>query len=281
MLIISSRQNFWSNNRVSKRKDDEIRDVNLETLDESSVDPKQFIEQIKNRKILLLIHGYNNKPFKVVNAYKTIEKAARDKLKEYHNLTIGYTWPGGDDFTDYYAAKKRIETSVANSANSLITKLISNCSEIDIMAHSSGCRIALMAMNDLKTNRVPKRLYLMAAAIDNDLIENGERFYEGSNYCDNAYIFHSKYDPALKLKNIPDAINLLLKGGWIYSWMEKNDALGYSGPEDPANISPKVKVINCKKKIKKHGAYKNNDSIYTFIQKELKDNNKASQFSTL
>ncbi len=64
MLIISSRENFWDSNIVTSRQTDEIRDVNLSlgNLNGTPVSDVQFEAQIRNKKILLLIHGYNNEP---------------------------------------------------------------------------------------------------------------------------------------------------------------------------------------------------------------------------
>ncbi len=148
--------------------------------------------------------------------------------------------------------------------------MISSCSEVDTMAHSMGCRISLMVMNDLQENAVRKnikmRLYLMAAAVDNESIERDERYYKGSIYSDNAYIFHSKNDSVLK---------------YGYSYNEWDRALGYSGPENPAEIYSKAKVINCKRKINAHSGYKRTAEIYNYIGNELTGRATAPQFSTL
>jgi hypothetical protein len=60
-------------------------------------------------------------------------------------------------------------------------------------------------------------------------------------------------------------------------------ALGYSGPEDPADIiahSPNVKVANCKRVIDSHGGYKYSDPVYQFMLHEF-TGPAAPQFSTL
>ncbi len=267
MLIISSRHEFWNSNIVSSEPTDEIGDVNLSNLSKSPVSDAQFTEKIKSKKILLLIHGYSNEPHEAMRAYGTIEEREKALIK-YYDLIIGYTWPGGDDFSDYNAAKNRAGV-VSPRVKSLITKMISNCKEVDIMAHSMGCRISLMVMEDLKENNFPKdnvvRLYLMAAAVDNESIERDERYYNGSNYCDNAYIFHSKNDSVLR---------------YGYSFIEWDRALGYSGPENPAEIYSETKVVNCKRKINAHGAYKRTAEIYNYIGNELRGRG-APQFSTL
>ncbi|MEE9604925.1 MAG: alpha/beta hydrolase [Candidatus Scalindua sp.] len=269
MLIISSRENFWDSNIVTSRQTDEIRDVNLSlgNLNGTPVSDVQFEAQIRNKKILLLIHGYNNEPLEVTRAYKTIEERVKT-LINFYDFIIGYTWPGGDDCFDYSAAKARAGV-VSNRAKSWITKMISNCSEVDIMSHSMGCRISLMVVDDLHGGQVPKNIamrhYIMAAAVDNESIEQYERYYEGSTYCDNAYIFHSKNDS-------------VLKNG--YRFKEWDNALGYSGPENPDGIHSKARVINCKRKIHAHGAYKRTDDIYNYIKNEL-TGTKAPQFSTL
>ena len=67
---------------------------------------------------------------------------------------------------------------------------------------------------------------------------------------------------------------------FAYRISEFDNALGLSGPEDPHDINshsglnnpatPNVFVANCKRHIRKHGAYKRSSPIYAYISPHLK-----------
>ena len=83
-------------------------------------------------------------------------------------------------------------------------------------------------------------------------------------------------DGAIKIDN---AFNMAA----AYRAAEWDRALGFSGPEDIANIvehCPHVRVANCKNVIKAHGAYKMADTVYRYIAEEL-SGSKTPQFITL
>jgi hypothetical protein len=104
--------------------------------------------------------------------------------------------------------------------------------------------------------------------VDNESIELGEEYYSSTNSCNGAYVFHSKNDTVLSLS---------------YLGAERDKALGYSGPENPADIiehSSNVKVINCKNVVFKHGGYKDCAGMYTYISREF-DGSPAPQYFTL
>ena len=71
--------------------------------------------------------------------------------------------------------------------------------------------------------------FMMAAAVDNESVESGERYFEATSYADNTYVVHSKNDGTLS-------------GG--YRVLEWDRALGHSGPENVDDIDNRTKVIN-------------------------------------
>ncbi len=267
MYIISSRKDFWNDNEISSNPD-EIKEV--VDFDDVILEPREtsnYESLIADKKVLLLCHGYNNEPHDVIRAYKIVDEM-QSKHIGYFDVVVGYTWPGGDDFLDYYAAKNRA-SAVSPRFTKLLKTTIRNCSELGIMSHSTGCRISLIACERLKVIAFKKcdKLwqFMMAAAVDNESVETGERYYDATLYNDNAYIFHSKNDDVL---------------GIGFTLAEWDSALGYSGPENIDDIVPATKVINCKHVVESHGAYKRTQQVYDYIRKELMDS-PANQFATL
>jgi len=272
MLMISARKDFWSSTELSDA--DEIRDVNLnDDLLGTPIANNVFLQQINGNKILLLIHGYNNEEDDVVRAYNIIEGNVdsllrRDDGTPLYDLIVGYTWPGGDDGLDYFAAKRRA-SAVAPRVYRLLEALRRNGATIDIMGHSIGCRVSLSALQGrLYLPDMIRNLYLTAAAVDNESIEKDEEYWSSVSACRNLFVFHSKNDDVLNVS---------------YRVAELDEALGYSGPENPADIiqnAPHVKVINCKNVVFKHGGYKNCADMYSYIKGEF-GAKPAPQYKTL
>lgn len=267
MLMISAREEFWSSTELSDY--DEARNVNLSDhkIATPPVGKVELLTQITGKKVLILIHGYNNEEDDVVRAYGILEEKARAMRvtvdKPCYDVIIGFTWPGGNDPLDYFSAKRRAGV-VAPRLVPWLEMISDKAESLDIMCHSMGCRISLMAAKG-HPQQLIRNLYLTAAAVDNESIERDEEYFNSIAKCAQTYVFHSKHDPVLALS---------------YKGAEWDLALGYSGPENPAGLLPKVKVVNCKNEIYKHGGYKDSDKMYSFWRNQLV-NLPAEQFYTL
>ncbi len=269
MIIISSRKNFVDCNEVSLTHD--IKNIDLVNPNPAvpSIGINDFLAQIAGRRVLLLIHGYNNDFLDIVRSYRSIEAAATLNIKNQYDFVVGYTWAGGDDISDYPAAKRR-----AGSISSLFSPLLQSISattggQLDVMAHSMGSRLAFLAIqNSNAVVQIVRNLFTTAAAVDNESLESGQEYHHATKLCQKVYVFHSIHD-------------FVLNGG--YRAVDFDTALGLSGPEDPANIikyGQNIKVVNCKHVVKKHGNYKTCDQIYQYIQNEL-SGVPSPQFTTL
>ena len=73
MLLISARYDFWSDNVLAI--EDEARPVDLGGTQPSVpvADAVAYVAALPNKRVLMLIHGYNNEPEDVNNAYAIIE----------------------------------------------------------------------------------------------------------------------------------------------------------------------------------------------------------------
>ena len=98
MRLISARDGFWSDTELAVR--DAIKDVDLTGEQPSSdVAEADFLSDIANKKVLLLVHGYNNEPEDVHYAYDIVETHVAATVTGAHayDRVVGYIWPGGDD----------------------------------------------------------------------------------------------------------------------------------------------------------------------------------------
>lgn len=257
MIIFSARNNFWNSDNLSLEIEDAVSEVDLETgQKKDDVTKNDVFSSIENKKVLILVHGYNSEKEEVIGAYSLIEKHHNKIWKKYDQI-IGYIWPGGNYELDYFSAKNR-SGAVSHRFKVLLKEMLTHCNEVGIMGHSLGCRVLLKAVDILKESGYSKtanmELYLTAAAVDNESLEKGERYFEATEMADMTYVFHSKNDPVLS---------------FAYRLVEWDRALGLSGPENPAETLNVVKVVNCKKRVKKHGDYKRCEPLFEYLTKEL------------
>jgi len=277
MLMISSRERFWDPIHFSRT--DGIRDVLLENPSagvDTPVTEAEYLDAVRGRKMLLLVHGYNNTEDDVSLAYARIAAAAKHHFKTRYDVITGYTWPGGSLRIGYPIARARANAAGPRLAV-WIRKVARVAASLDIMCHSLGARTALKALGALRGTPV-RNLFLFAAAIDNESIEKGEEFYDATKRAGTVLVVHSRDDKALAVWfRVGDAL-------LPWQWFDLFDLpLGYSGPEDPADIinhSPHVKVVNGKGAELGHHDYKDNPVLFAFLAKFLAGKT-PEQFYTL
>ena len=270
MIFISSRKNFWEPIAFSTKE--AIRNIDLNNASDQGTEMSEadFTTAITGKKLLLLIHGYNNKESAIRSSYNKIENMMTTHgllgPGATYDMIIGYAWPGGDLALSYAFAKKRAEKA-APRVQKMLLSIASNASALDINTHSLGARVALQALKGVPGTHI-RGLYLLAPAVDDESIENGEKFYSSTQACQKAYVFHSKFDPVLQ------------------KWFVLGDfdrALGANGPEDPASIinhSANVKIVNCKNHVKSHSGYKDEPRVYQYLLNEF-TGTPVAQFYTL
>lgn len=277
MLLVSSRADFWSSTNFSD--EDAIGDVALEspsTSRDRNMTRAEYLESLAGRKVLLLVHGYNNTEDAVALAYARIERAAKKAFGRHYDVITGYTWPGGAIGLSYPVARSRANAAGPRLAG-WIRQIARAAASLDVMSHSLGARVVLKAL-DRSSGTPVRNLYLLASAIDNESIEKGQEFFAAARRCERAVVMHSKHDRTLGVWfRIGDAL-------LPWQWFDFFDvALGHSGPENPADIiahSPHVLVVNGKSAGLDHGDYKDHPAVYGFLARYLAGRT-PGQFHTL
>jgi hypothetical protein len=272
MLIVSCRRDFWSPTEFSDT--DAIRRVDLDTGAGVPVSKDAFLQEVQGKRLTVLVHGYNNEERDVVESYRTIDTQMRTlgflggSAAQYDGL-VGFAWPGGAAGISFPFARMRAGESASRFA-SLLAELRSASALIDLNTHSLGAHVALEALRS-GAPQIVRNAWNFASAVDNESIEEGERYFQASRRCDTFYVFHSKNDPVLRV---------WYRVGDLFDF---DTALGYSGPEDPGDImshSPNVRVINCKDVVSSHGGYRSAGQVWAYMSKQL-TNPSNEQFVTL
>lgn len=272
MMMVSCRKDFWSATDFSSA--DEIRHIDLATSAGQVVTRDEFVQQIQGKRVMVLVHGYNNEERDVVASYRTIDERMRllgflGGRNASYDAIVGFAWPGGAVGISFPFARQRAGES-ANRFASLLSTLRTAGATIDLNTHSLGAHVAFEALSDAVAQTV-RNAWNFASAVDNESIENGERYFRATARCGKFYVFHSKNDPVLRV--------------WyrVGDFFDFDTALGYSGPEDPGSImqsSGNVRVINCKDVVHSHGGYRSTGEVWSYMAQELANPSKV-QFVTL
>jgi len=135
MIIISSRQDFNDPDTLSINGH-HIKDIDLDNDSISNnMGIAALLDKIRNKKVLMLVHGYNNEQLEVYDAYQIINKNIDRILPTEYDYIIGYSWPGGNHGRDWWGAKSR-SNSVARLFRTLLETLANSTLHLDLMSHS-------------------------------------------------------------------------------------------------------------------------------------------------
>lgn len=222
-------------------------------------------ERILGKRVLFLVHGFNSDWEDVVASYSDLIRGI-EPLEHYDEI-IGFVWPGGDHAWDYSQAARRSK-KVGRRLARIIRHAIVNGetfaegrTEIDLLGHSMGCRVILNALLQLwehEDRAWVTRVFLTAAAVNDEDLEKGERFYGATLASKQMTVFYSRRDRPVLC--------------WAYKIGDSGDtgcALGFSGPEDLLGCAPHVRAVNCKRVVGGHNKYKNAPAFFDYLGKVL------------
>jgi esterase/lipase superfamily enzyme len=246
--LMSDRAFFWDTEKISVGTSFcEVLNPKIKALDS---------KEIEGKKVLLLVHGYNNDFAEALSTYQLINThVSTFEDSKCYDLIIGYLWPGDDSALEYYDAKSRIPILAKRMRNHL-TFLCSSAAQVDVLAHSMGNLLVLEALNDqFSLNKKPvQNFYALAPAVDDESIEKNEKYYFSTQNCEKIFVFFSKKDDVLK---------------WCYHLAEGDRALGYMGAENPSQLPLNVQLINFSHAIDNHSQYFNFLPFYEFLKQQF------------
>lgn len=263
MYLISSRYNVKDGKRFSNS--DAVLQM-TESGRPQNFSKEKLLRQACSKKVLVLIHGFNNSMHDVLGEYAAIEEKHTRYFADAYDCIIGYIWPGGESELDYFLAKQHSETAGARFHYWLNLLSRTGCT-IDIMGHSMA---ALVGYHTLKTpsHISVRNVFSFGAAISQNTFSEKSRLLQINDRISGLYIFHTRNDGILK---------------YGFRLVEWRDALGYSGPGNHDDITgqfAKTVVIDCSKVVRNHTAYKYSKSVFRFIAKILAGK-KVKQFLRL
>lgn len=251
MIIVSARKNFVEPDRLLP-EGHIIREVDLTNdTTKNEITHNQLLDEVKEKNICILVHGYNNEYFEVNDAYQIMENNIHNKLSDTYQKIIGYSWPGGDQRLDWFNAQSRAN-AVARRFRHFLESIRPKAKSIDLISHSLGARVSLKALKESQGTLIDN-YYCMAGAVDNESLEHGKEFFESRTSAKKIYVLHSAKDGVLAT---------------AYRAAEFDNALGLFGPEDKSAVEAtesNIYVANCKRVIENHGGYKRSKAVFDYI----------------
>lgn len=248
LILWSDRADFWNPDKLSPATE--------ESEDNEKIDKTFTMKECEGKRVLMLIHGFNNTAGSALSTYQVIEEQIsllKDQAgSDLYDIIIGYLWPGNDHPIEYFQAKEHVEKA-ALRMTSTMKQLASSALSVDIFAHSMGNRLALEALKPLPANPSKKPIqnfYSLAPAVDNESLEKGEEYYPSTKQCENIFVFHSTRDNVLK---------------YFYLAAEHDKALGYKGEENSKSVPTNVQFVDCTSFVSGHSEYFSTQPLYQFI----------------
>ncbi|MGE5241795.1 MAG: DUF726 domain-containing protein [Bacteroidota bacterium] len=147
--------------------------------------PQEFLQLLIRRRLLLLIHGYNNNLKAGEEAYRGFEALQRELAGLDADMPVAggrlmqIFWPGDADWglvspLFYPWSIVRAKETAAALADTLARAAReSGHKQLDIVAHSMGCRLTLELLKQLrdKSDITVGRVVLMAGAVPTFMLE--------------------------------------------------------------------------------------------------------------
>ena len=178
MLMVSCRKEFWSPTEFSTVS--EIRRIDLETGAGTVVQHSEFLDDIANQRLTILVHGYNNEQLDVIKSYRIIDTQMRqlgflDGNGSPYDALVGFAWPGGAVGVSFPFVRHRAAESAPRFAR-LLSDLRSAGATFDLNTHSLGTHVALEALRE-GPPQVVRNAWNFASAVDNESVEFNERYF--------------------------------------------------------------------------------------------------------
>ena len=155
-------------------------------------DLRGSLEARARKTCLVLVHGFNNTDSEAAIAYQGFRKRQIEIFGGQVEKTIesyfgDAYWPGDADWwwvfdkADFlvYPVSVHAAKKAAKELFELIVRM-PNLEQLDIVAHSLGCRVTLETLLLLRSRALPRvrSVCFMAAAVPAEMLEPGGRFYD-------------------------------------------------------------------------------------------------------
>ena len=273
MYFISSRRSFWYSSALSTSDEtysielssDEGADGATYEIALHSVNSAQLQAAVVGKRVLLLVHGYNNATAATLSSYRQILKGMRLHGPTY-DIVVGYIWPGEWMFTEFSDAVATAEGLADRVRQNLLD--LQGATSIDVCAHSLGNLVVLGALT--KGGVHLRNMFALAPAIEHDALDMHGILYEASTHCEQLHVLHSRHDWVLSLG---------------YQRFKATPALGLNGPPLPDRTAASVFVVDSQRLVTgvgrgtAHSQYRRLPEMYKLMARAAVSHPQKKRFS--
>lgn len=251
MFLINLRQDGIKGNTFSRFEQISYLDEDMNLY---SMTDDDLMQQVAQKNILVLIHGFNNTTHHIQSVFKKIEQQYRIFFNSEYDAIIGYVWPGGESEFNYFKSKRNARRAGRKLRHWIYRFSKAQCT-IDVIGHSMATIVGYHALQTNKKMKI-RNVFSFGAAVSQNIFveESTEQIIQKM---DSLYLFHTENDDILK---------------YWFRLVEWQDAVGYSGLKNQNEVIShleKLTIVDCSEVISNHTEYWNSRVIFEFIGKTL------------
>lgn len=230
------------------------------------VTEKALLEDIFQRNILVVIHGFNNSMDDILSLYSRIEKECQTFFDASYDAIVGFVWPSGESEFSYFHSKENARRSGGYLQDWLCRFTKAGCT-IDLMGHSMATVVGYYAMQSPKQIKV-RNIFSFGAAVSQSFLV--ERLTANMmEKVGRVYLFYTKRDDVLK---------------YWFRLVEWEEAIGYSGLKRYKKIAPyfhQLTLIDCSNIVQTHTGYWESKVVFECISNILNGKQYPRQYKLL
>lgn len=149
MLFVSNRNKFWGPSGYGDLAWAEVKDLkSAASIKEGHPALDELYSQLFDKKLLILIHGYNSGQEPTLKRYFDIYKKIQETDDSLYDCIIGYMWPGHENRFHFLAARDEA-SKCAPCLRKFLRDVSVRAKHVDVLAHSMGNLVLFEALNYL------------------------------------------------------------------------------------------------------------------------------------
>lgn len=263
MYIINLRQDGIDGNTFTET--DQLfnleHDKPIELISEA-----ELLQSVKQKKILILLHGFHQSIFDVLSFYISMEELHRKYLSVHYDVVVGIIWPGGESKFDNYRPKQNVKKA-GSYLQSWIYHLTKSQCTIDVMSHGMGSLLVYHSMDLIQENFSIRNVFSIGAGIPQEVLTNDLQIERVQHRVEKIYLFYIENEHTrTDLSQIENQ-----------NASENEESMNW---EEELTKKKKVNLINITEKISNFPGYQSLIVITECIDKLLSDSRYPQHISS-
>lgn len=261
MYLVSSRKNFTDPYNFSTQLQLGRLSGNGRVL---RVSKTLFQRNIKNKKVLVLLLGFNKTYDYVVEGYEELFKKIRTYLPGEYQEIVGYLWPVEQPQKDCFSLHTKRNMRYAGELfRNWISHFFNSENTIDIMGHSTGLGVGYVMLQSILPFHI-RHVFSMGPAITANWLLKEKTQQTILNNARKFYLFNTRDDMILKFR---------------FQMVMEEKSFGYSrlpGPGQFLKKYNKISIIDCSEVILDHLDYLKTPTVF-YLMADLLQGNKSKR----